>query len=58
MELVMEALCIQSMLADSCFNRDSGYELPDGWITLNLKLRDGAIVGHHAQYTGRIHSIT
>ena len=36
MELVMkEALCIQSTPADSRFNRDGGYELPDCWFALN-----------------------
>ena len=35
MELVMkEALCIQSTPADSRFNRDGGYELPDCWFAL------------------------
>ena len=59
MELVMkEALCIQSTPADSLFNRDSGYELPDCWFALNRKLRGGAIVGHHAPLTRRMSSIT
>ena len=59
MELVMkEALCIQSTPADSRFNRDGGYELPDCWFALNRKLRGGAIVGHHAPLTGRMRSTT
>ena len=43
-----EALCIQSTPADSRFNRDGGYELPDCWFALNRKLRGRAIVGHRA----------
>ena len=59
MELVMkEALCIQSTPADSRFNRDGGYELPDCWFALNRKLRGGAIVGHRAPLTGRMRSTT
>ena len=58
-ELVMkEALCIQSTPADSRFNRDGGYELPDCWFALNRKLRGGAIVGHRAPLTGRMRSTT
>ena len=38
-----EALCILSTLADSHSNRDSGYELPDCWFTLNRKLRGAAM---------------
>ena len=46
MELVMkEAMCIQSAPTDSRFNRDRWYELPDCWITLNWKLKGGALVG-------------
>ena len=44
--------------ADSRFNRDGGYELPDCWFALNRKLRDGAIVGHRAPLTRRMRSIT
>ena len=46
----MEALSIQSTPTDSRFNRDSGYELPDCWFTLNRKLRGGApeITARHA----------
>ena len=59
MELVMkEALCIQSTPADSRFNRDGGYELPDCWFALNRKLRGGVIVGHRAPLTGRMRSTT
>ena len=59
MELVKEALCIQSTRpADSRFNRDGGYELPDCWFALNRKLRGGAIVGHCAPLTGRMRSTT
>ena len=48
-ELVMkEALCTLSTLADSHFNRDSGYDLPDCWFALNWKLRGGVIVSHQA----------
>ena len=53
-----EALCIQSTPADSRFNRDGGYELPDCWVALNRKLRGGAIVGHRAPLTGRMRSTT
>ena len=31
------------MPADSRFNRDSGYELPDCWFVLNRKLRGAAM---------------
>ena len=59
MELVMkDALCIQSTPADSRFNRDGGYELPDCWFALNRKLRGGAIVGHRAPLTRRMRSTT
>ena len=49
-----KALCIQSTPADSHFNRDSGYELPDCWFALNRKLRGGAIIGHHALLAGHM----
>ena len=52
------AFCMQSTLADSRFNRDGGYELPDSWFTLNRKLRGGAILGHRAPLTGRMRSTT
>ena len=40
MELVMkDALYIQAKLANARFNRDSRYELPDCWITLNKNWR-------------------
>ena len=39
MELVMkEALCIRLTPEDARFNRDSGYELPDCWITTLRRL--------------------
>ena len=39
MELVMkEALCIQSTQADSRFNRDGGYELPDHLVRVESKV--------------------
>ena len=53
-----EALCIQSTPADSRFNRDGGYELPDCWFALNRKLRGGAIVGHRVPLTGCMRSTT
>ena len=57
MELMMkEALCIQSTPADSRFNRDSGYELPDCWFALNRKLRGGAIVGHCTPLARHMHA--
>ena len=46
--LMKEALCIQSTPADSHFNRDSEYELPDCLFALNRRLRGRAIVGHRA----------
>ena len=42
-----EALCIQSTPADSHFNKDSWYKLPDCWFALNRKLRGEAILGQH-----------
>ena len=43
MELVMkEALSIRTTPKDVHFNRDSGYELPDCWITTFKKLHGGA----------------
>ena len=49
-----EALCIQSTPADSRFNRDGGYELPDCWFALNRKLRGGAIVAERPGYEARV----
>ena len=43
-----EVLCIQYTPADSRFNKDSWYDLPDCWFALNRKLRGRAMVGHRA----------
>ena len=52
MERVMKkAPCIQSTPADSHFNRDSEYELPDCWFTLNRKLRGWVIVARRSPGT-------
>ena len=59
MELVMkEVMCIHSTPTESQFNRDSGYELADYWITLNQKLNGGALVEAPSASDGRTHSIT
>ncbi len=43
MELVLkESLSIRTTPEDTCFNRDSGYELPDCWIAMYKKLKGGA----------------
>ena len=42
MELVLkEATCIRTTPESSYFNRDSGYNIPDCWITMYRKLRHG-----------------
>lgn len=51
MELVMkEALSIRTTPADTRFNRDEGYDLPECWIATYKKLKGGASMNgtHHA----------
>ena len=45
-----EALSIRTTPADTRFNRDEGYDLPECWIATYKKLKGGASMNdtHHA----------
>ena len=57
MELILkDLLSIRTILEDTCFNRDSMYELLDFWITTYKKLEDVASLSStHGIHTARKH---
>ena len=64
MKLVMkETLCLELRPANTCFNRDGGYELPDCWIVLYKKL-GAELVGRwckhwtHHEHVPRQHTLS